>query len=176
MPKQSNAHNKRKYQQSDKITMLNSSSKKIKSSSVAAVVVVQQKAVPAQLTPFMRSVYVYTKLIPAGCVSTYKGIATAINHPTASRAVGTALRRNPFAPIVPCHRVISSDLTLGGFMGSKPHSADCNIDKKISMLRSEGVKFDSANKISEKSVMIPKLPNGQLLTDHLMANQSLLNQ
>lgn len=54
------------------------------------------------------------------------------------RAVGQALRRNPFAPEVPCHRVIASDLTPGGFNGARRGT---EISRKLRLLAAEGVKF-----------------------------------
>ena len=54
------------------------------------------------------------------------------------RAVGQALRRNPFAPKVPCHRVIASDLSAGGFKGGL---TDALIRRKLNLLGKEGVKF-----------------------------------
>jgi len=63
---------------------------------------------------FERKVLVATFTIPRGKVSTYKRIAEKIGRPRAYRAVGNALHKNPFAPIVPCHRVVRSDGTFGG--------------------------------------------------------------
>ncbi len=68
-----------------------------------------------ELTPFMRSVYHVVATIPSGAVMTYAQVACAIGKPQATRAVGNALNRNPFAPHVPCHRVIRSDGSVGGF-------------------------------------------------------------
>jgi len=90
------------------------------------------------LTPFARLVYACTKKIPKGQVSTYKLIAKAIGHPGAYRAVGSSLCQNPFAPDVPCHRVVSSDATMGGFCG-KTGMDSPEIQRKISMLEKEGV-------------------------------------
>jgi O-6-methylguanine DNA methyltransferase len=67
------------------------------------------------ITEFMRSVYHVVAVIPTGSVATYAQVARAIGRPYAVRAVGTALNRNPFAPTVPCHRVVRSDGTIGGF-------------------------------------------------------------
>ena len=78
-----------------------------------------------------------------GRVSTYKLIAASIGHPRAFRAVGTALSVNPFAPHVPCHRVIASDGGLGGFNGRKGLS-DSEVQRKAAMLRAEGVGLDAA--------------------------------
>ncbi len=69
------------------------------------------------LTPFARAVLGATAAIPFGHVSTYGAIAARIGHPTASRAIGNALGRNPVPLIIPCHRVVRSDLKLGGFVG-----------------------------------------------------------
>lgn len=81
---------------------------------------------------FSEKVYELTKKIPKGKVSTYGEIARALNT-KAYRAVGQALRCNPHAPIVPCHRVVKNSGELGGFNG------EMNSEKKIALLRSEGV-------------------------------------
>lgn len=69
--------------------------------------------------------------VPPGSVITYGGLAKLINHPNAYRAVGSAMNKNPFAPEVPCHRVVKSNGELGGF-------AD-DISIKIKRLQKEGV-------------------------------------
>ena len=79
---------------------------------------------------FNDRVYSICKEIPEGKVSTYKEIAKAL-HSKAYRAVGNALNKNPYAPAVPCHRVVNSDGRVGGF-------ADGTI-AKIRLLRKEGV-------------------------------------
>ncbi|KAI8370482.1 6-O-methylguanine DNA methyltransferase [Radiomyces spectabilis] len=77
--------------------------------------------------------------IPKGQVSTYKLISDALN--SSPRAVGQALRLNPFCPLpVPCHRVIASDLCIGGFSGSWGDS-QLVADKKAKLTK-EGCKFD----------------------------------
>jgi methylated-DNA-[protein]-cysteine S-methyltransferase len=81
------------------------------------------------LTPFQKKVYRTVLKIPYGQVRSYKWVAQQIGRPKAARAVGQALKKNPFVGIVPCHRVIASDGTLGGF--SK------GIRKKIKMLKAE---------------------------------------
>jgi methylated-DNA-[protein]-cysteine S-methyltransferase len=63
---------------------------------------------------FNHRVWELCKSIPKGKVSTYKEIARALNT-KAYRAVGNALNKNPYAPIVPCHRVVNSDGRVGGF-------------------------------------------------------------
>ncbi len=80
---------------------------------------------------FREKVYKATALIPRGQVSTYRAIARALRNPRASRAVGNALNKNPYAPQVPCHRVVRSDGTIGGFASGTA--------KKIAMLKKEGI-------------------------------------
>jgi len=67
------------------------------------------------LTNFQRRVLFATLTIPKGQTRTYKQIASKIGRPNAYRAVGTALKRNPLPIIIPCHRVIKSDGTLGNY-------------------------------------------------------------
>ncbi len=67
------------------------------------------------LSRFEQKVYKETAKIPKGKVSSYKNIALRIGRPKAYRAVANALHKNPFAPGVPCHRVIRSDGAIGGF-------------------------------------------------------------
>ncbi len=68
-------------------------------------------------TPFQRAVWKACMSIPPGETRSYKWIAEKIGRPGAVRAVGNALGKNPFAPVVPCHRVIRSDGSPGGFSG-----------------------------------------------------------
>jgi methylated-DNA-[protein]-cysteine S-methyltransferase len=79
--------------------------------------------------------------IPPGKVTTYKLLAKAINCGS-TQAVGQALRCNPFAPKVPCHRVISTDLSIGGFSGARSGEL---IDKKLALLAAEGVQFQDGH-------------------------------
>ena len=94
------------------------------------------------MTIFEDKVYAACKQIPRGYVTTYKGLAAKIGHPNSYRAVGTALKKNPYAPIVPCHRVIAADCSLGGFYGSKSPET---LKRKIDLLTEEGVKFEKNN-------------------------------
>lgn len=88
-----------------------------KRSTNGAISVAPTISKPSRLpTPFEQRLYAACKAIPRGKVATYGQLAALLN--SAPRAVGQALRRNPFAPIVPCHRVITSSLELGGFSGS----------------------------------------------------------
>ena len=88
-------------------------------------------------SPFAARVYNALKRVPRGRVITYAALAAKIGCGS-PRAVGQALRANPFAPEVPCHRVIASDLTPGGFQGRTNGPA---LAKKLRLLRSEGVTF-----------------------------------
>ena len=92
------------------------------------------------ISTFQRQVYEQTLLIPKGYVSTYGSIASAIGCGSA-RAVGGALRRNPYDPIVPCHRVLRADLSIGGFRGEQgPSSTACL--EKIALLSNEGIQWN----------------------------------
>jgi methylated-DNA-[protein]-cysteine S-methyltransferase len=92
------------------------------------------------------------KRIPKGKVATYKSIAKAL-HTTAYRAVGQALKRNPYAPDVPCHRVVASDGSIGGFMGKVKGKT---ISKKVRMLEKEGIRF-KGNKIVDFKKRLARL-------------------
>lgn len=97
------------------------------------------------VTPFQHRVYDVVRKIGPGRVSSYKVVAQALGSVSLSRAVGQALRRNPFAPEVPCHRVIAHDCSIGGFQGSQctdSHVIPEKIQKKINALEKEGVYFD----------------------------------
>lgn len=84
---------------------------------------------------FAEEVYRLCMKIPEGKVTTYKEISRTLNT-KAYRAVGQALRKNPYAPTVPCHRVIASDFSIGGFQGKVKGNP---ITKKINLLKKEGV-------------------------------------
>ena len=68
-------------------------------------------------TKFQIKVWKYLKTIPKGKVKTYKEVAIALNMPNSARAVANACGKNPYAPKIPCHRVIRSDGSIGGFSG-----------------------------------------------------------
>ena len=69
-------------------------------------------------TEFQLKVWTYLSKIPRGSVKTYSQVAKAIGKPLAARAVANAIGKNPYAPKIPCHRVIRSDGSLGGYSGS----------------------------------------------------------
>ena len=84
------------------------------------------------LTPFQREVLATACRISAGQVWTYRRIAEAMGRPKSSRPVGQALAHNPIPIVIPCHRVIASDGTLGGYSGGS------GLDAKGWLLRLEG--------------------------------------
>ena len=79
---------------------------------------------------FYEQVWEQTRKIPEGRVSTYKDIAESLSS-RAYRALGTALNKNPYAPEVPCHRVVNSDGRVGNFASGT--------SKKVKILKKEGV-------------------------------------
>ena len=81
---------------------------------------------------FNQKVWALTARIPAGRVTSYAHIARALGT-NGYRAVGNALNRNPYAPAVPCHRVVGSGGALTGFAGGIP--------KKRQLLSDEGIRF-----------------------------------
>lgn len=87
------------------------------------------------MTPFALKVYQVVATIPLGEVRTYQWVAKKIGCPKATRAVGQALKRNPWPLIVPCHRVIASDGTLGGFAWGRKHKkALLDLERQIKKL------------------------------------------
>ena len=84
-------------------------------------------------TKFQIKVWRYLISIPKGSIRTYKQVAIAIKCPKAARAVANACAKNPYAPKIPCHRVIRSDGGLGGYSGKG------GIKQKLKLLRSEKV-------------------------------------
>jgi O-6-methylguanine DNA methyltransferase len=85
---------------------------------------------------FYKRVWKTMRKIPKGKVTTYGELAKALNT-RAYRAVGGACRHNPYAPEVPCHRVVAAGGHIGGFGGK---ISGKNIEKKIVLLRKEGVR------------------------------------
>ena len=101
-------------------------------------------------TAFEQRVYDVVRRVAPGAVTTYGAVARRVGCGSA-RAIGCALRRNPFAPDVPCHRVIRSDLRLGGFRGRRagPETA-----RKKALLAAEGVRFEKG-KLADLSRICP---------------------
>jgi O-6-methylguanine DNA methyltransferase len=82
-----------------------------------------------------QEVYRLVSAVPAGKVTTYGAVAKALKVPTAPRAIGSIMRANPTPIVVPCHRVIMSDGSLGGYGGAD------GVQKKASLLRKEGIRI-----------------------------------
>lgn len=103
------------------------------------------------ISEFQSQVYNVCIKIPKGKLATYGQIANVIK--SSPRAVGQALKKNPFAPHVPCHRVINSNLEIGGFSPSGLKNHDLKIRRKFNLLKNEGIEFND-NKISSKCFLI----------------------
>mgnify|MGYP006147687587 CR=1 FL=1 len=86
-------------------------------------------------TNFQLKVWNYLKKIPPGRVKTYSQVAKGIGNPLAIRAAANAIGKNPYPPKIPCHRVIRSDGTLGGYSGKG------GIKTKKLLLKREGIKL-----------------------------------
>jgi O-6-methylguanine DNA methyltransferase len=86
------------------------------------------------VTPFQRRVLEATSNIPFGEVASYSDIANQIGQPTARRAVGGALGKNPVAIVIPCHRVVAAGGGIGGYTGG--------LDIKRQLMRIEGIALD----------------------------------
>ncbi|PKS07003.1 hypothetical protein jhhlp_005600 [Lomentospora prolificans] len=97
-------------------------------------------------SPFEKHVYATLCQVPRGQFTTYGAMAAHLG--SSPRAIGNAMRRNPFAPGVPCHRVVATGGTLGGFKGQWVKSVKegkgrlgITLDEKVGLLKAEGVKF-----------------------------------
>lgn len=98
------------------------------------------------MTLLQKKTYQLLKTVPAGRVTTYKALADALGT-RAYRAIGQFMKHNPYAPAVPCHRVVARDGTIGGFNGG--------ITKKIRMLRMEGIKISKNRIVDFPTVLFP---------------------
>ncbi|MCJ1316570.1 hypothetical protein MMC15_001891 [Xylographa vitiligo] len=99
------------------------------------------------LSPFRQRVLLALTQVPPGRYTTYAALAGFLG--SAPRAVGNAMRNNPFAPAVPCHRVLAADGGIGGFGGEwgGRGSEGERIRKKRALLRGEGVRFDGRGRV-----------------------------
>ncbi len=98
---------------------------------------------------FDERVWELMKNIPRGKVTTYGLIAKKLNT-RAYRAVGNACRNNPYAPIVPCHRVVRSDGSIGGFGGK---TLGKWVERKTRLLKKEGVKVKNGRIVGFEKVL-----------------------
>jgi methylated-DNA-[protein]-cysteine S-methyltransferase len=94
---------------------------------------------PSGCSQFQWTVLMAERTIPRGHVASYSRLASHVGRPKAARAVGTALARNPFPIVIPCHRTLRSDGSLGGFGGG--------LDMKRALLEMEGVAFDHRGRV-----------------------------
>ncbi|KAH8703237.1 6-O-methylguanine DNA methyltransferase [Talaromyces proteolyticus] len=95
------------------------------------------------LTPFRRRVYRTLLSVPHGRWTTYSALSNHLN--SGPRAIGNAMKTNPFAPAVPCHRVLATDRTLGGYKGAWNNGGEYSVEKR-KLLDGEGVEFDEKNR------------------------------
>ena len=86
-------------------------------------------------TKFQQKVWTYLRKIPRGSVKTYSQVAKGIGKPLAVRAVANAIGKNPYAPKIPCHRVIRSNGSIGGYSGKG------GVKTKIFLLKKEGIRL-----------------------------------
>lgn len=97
-------------------------------------------------TPFQKRVLALLCQVPRGHVTTYALMARHLG--SSPRAVGNAMRRNPFAPDVPCHRCVATGGGLGGFKGQWPRDGEgITLDEKKGLLRGEGVRMDDGGRV-----------------------------
>lgn len=102
-------------------------------------------------TEFALRVYDLLRQVPRGRVVSYGEMARALGN-VSPRAVGQALRRNPYAPEVPCHRVIATNGRIGGFQGRRSGLA---LQRKVKLLASEGVVFEKGRVKDSAFVRLP---------------------
>lgn len=93
--------------------------------------------------PFQRQVLRIEHKVPRGRVTSYQRIAEKVRKPGSARAVGRALAGNPFPLLIPCHRALRSDGSLGGFQGGE--------DMKRALLTLEGIEFAPNGKVLSTS-------------------------
>ena len=101
-----------------------------------------------KLTPFQKKVLIEEFNTKRGTINTYASLAESIGNPNAYRAVGSALSKNPFPIIIPCHRTVKSDMTLGGFAGF----AGGLISKQI-LLELEGIEIKQKRVVSKSHII-----------------------
>ena len=98
------------------------------------------------MTAFQETVLALLKQIPKGKITTYSAVARALGKPHAARAVGNACNQNPFATSVPCHRVVRSNGSIGGYAKG--------VRKKIELLNREGIAVKNGKVLNFKKHLI----------------------
>ncbi|KXN88354.1 Methylated-DNA--protein-cysteine methyltransferase [Leucoagaricus sp. SymC.cos] len=130
-----------------------------------------------KVTKYQWDVYDFILKIPRGKVTTYKIISESIGG--SARSVGGALKINPFAPYVPCHRVVASNLFIGGFSGQWAGRTSSNKSKqarmeeegqpqigwKIGLLKEEGVSVDSRGFLEDQESVVWKRDQTDTLSE-----------
>ena len=101
-----------------------------------------------KLKPFQRAVLEAEFNTEKGTVNTYKDIAKAVNSPKAYRAVGTALAKNPFPIIIPCHRTVKADRTIGGFSGFAG-----GLESKKTLLELDGLMIQGKKVVGDSPII-----------------------
>ncbi len=94
---------------------------------------------------FQRRALTALQKVPAGSVITYQGLAAAVGKPDSQRAIGNTMASNPIPILVPCHRVVKSDGSIGNYGGG--------VDNKIKLLRAEGFKVGRDLKLPDEAVL-----------------------
>ncbi|KAL1612992.1 hypothetical protein SLS60_001223 [Paraconiothyrium brasiliense] len=131
-----------------------------------------KRIVDSKLTPFRKQTLGMLCQIPRGRYSTYQAMSdyiTQTSHTTCARAVGNAMRNNPFAPEVPCHRILAADGTLGGFGGHWGEEGKY-ASRKHELLKEEGIRFDSRVVIAKTAP-----PRFQLPTRRAVASLAVVS-
>ncbi len=93
---------------------------------------------------FQRRALMTLQKVPAGSVITYQGLAAAVGKPDSQRAIGNTMASNPIPIVLPCHRVVRSDGTIGNYGGG--------VDNKIKLLRVEGFDVGRDHKLPHQAV------------------------
>jgi len=99
-------------------------------------------------TEFQRAVWAALRRIPPGQTASYAGLARVVGAPSAVRAVGTANGANPVPVVIPCHRVVRSDGSLGGYGGG--------LDRKRWLLDHEKARFAGPRAASTQRPLFPR--------------------
>jgi methylated-DNA-[protein]-cysteine S-methyltransferase len=99
----------------------------------------------SDLTKFEEKVLNNLKLVPCGAVTTYGELARASGCPKGGRAIGNALNKNPWAPKVPCHRVVKFNGVVGGYAGGAK--------MKCELLRKEGILIENGKILDFNSIL-----------------------
>lgn len=118
--------------------------KRSPSSNVDFAAVLQRIQSHKSLTSYRKRLYTILLSVPSGRYTTYAKMSDYLH--SSARAVGNGMRNNPFAPDVPCHRVLAADGSLGGFHGHWGREGKYANDK-LKLLRDEGVRFDGKGKV-----------------------------